>query len=104
MRDYLWSPPEWKNEQYERLTLDDDQLLALCEKANFEIWQKERFAAARKMCDEVAKALQPTDLGVPMTDDFVCFVVDVTSDDGATWIRKHAPPAVTRRLAAKRWI
>jgi len=77
--DFLWSPPEWLNDHYEQLTLRDPELMELCRKANFEIWQKKKFAAARALCDDLAKALQGIKLGFPTPKDFVVFVVDFSS-------------------------
>jgi hypothetical protein len=102
--EWLWAPAEWKNAQWQRLTMTDKRLLSLCRKANYEICQKDRSKAARALCDEVAIGLQATDLGVPTTGDFVVFTLDVSSETGTTWIRKHAPAPLRKRLAAKGWL
>jgi hypothetical protein len=74
----LWNPAEYQHYDREPLSLTDAELRTLCDKANQEISMKEKWSAGRSLLDRVTASLRSFAWKsvLPITDDFVVFVVD----------------------------
>ena len=102
MRDFLWSAPEMTAFDIPGLELRDPRLTAAAQRANQHLAAKGNQSKAKALAREVARTLQAVDWSAlrAVTDDFVVFV---TSLEGDGWrdVRRDAPPALAKRLAAR---
>jgi hypothetical protein len=100
--DAIWNPAEWK---WGELDLQlSPELQAACTAANQDIWQNERENEALRLYAEVANRLQPTDLPLQTSDDYVAVVVMTEPGDYAGQVSQNLRAPYRKKLQKAGWL
>ena len=102
LRERAWDPMQWQH----RLALTlDDELAALCENANQDIWQNSRWAETAIVLAEIAARVGSYELPFARADDFVAYGTRLGhfAGDSNTWrdVASQASPTQTKQLRAR---